>query len=209
MNVVKPFVVFALIACGAFNAQAAEIGLAEMVERDVSGKIGTTTTKLNVGDSVQQNQTILTAASSSALLRFLDNTNLSIGPTSSVVLDRFVFDKNPSAKNVIIELTKGGFRFVTGKQDPRNYEIRTPVATIGVRGTTIGFFVEPGRTSVLLKEGGITVCTRSTNSCVTTNRAEDMILITAAGISQPRPRGATEPDFKDWCSDRGASCNLR
>ena len=43
-----------------------------------------------------------------------------------------IFDVTSGA--VVIEATKGAFRFVTGSQDKRVYQIKTPFGTLGIRG---------------------------------------------------------------------------
>ena len=54
---------------------------------------------------------------------------------------------------------KGAFRFITGASPKAAYEIKTPTATMGVRGTVFDVFVaDDGETVVLLHEGGVDVC---------------------------------------------------
>ena len=67
-------------------------------------------------------------------LRFHDNSNLSVGPKSSVRLDKFVYDPNKSAGSVAVEATRGSFRFVTGSQSKGSYQVKTPYGTLGIRG---------------------------------------------------------------------------
>jgi hypothetical protein len=79
-------------------------------------------------------ETIRTSAASKAQLVFLDTTNLSVGPSSEVNLDRFIYDPNGGAGDVVLQLGRGTFRFITGSQDKRNYKINAGITTIGVRG---------------------------------------------------------------------------
>ena len=67
-------------------------------------------------------------------LRFYDNSNLNVGPKSTVRLDKFVYDPNKSAGAVAVQATRGSFRFVTGSQGGGSYQIKTPYGTLGVRG---------------------------------------------------------------------------
>ena len=57
-----------------------------------------------------------TGDSGQADLQFNDRSNLSVGPNSTVQLDKFVYDPNKSAGTVAVEATRGSFRFVTGSQ---------------------------------------------------------------------------------------------
>lgn len=109
--------------------------------------------RLATGASVFQNELIRTGAESTAQLLFLDQTSLSVAPRSEVMLDRFVYDPNRSAGDVGVSLTRGALRFISGSQDPRSYQVRTPVATIGVRGTIVDFIVLDGRMFAILGEG--------------------------------------------------------
>ena len=67
-------------------------------------------------------------------IRFGDATSLRIGSESLVSLDEFIYAPFKRSK-MTLTLSKGVFRFVTGKMSKRAYKIITPTATIGVRGT--------------------------------------------------------------------------
>jgi hypothetical protein len=89
---------------------------------------------LSGGSSVYSRDLIHTGDAGVADLRFHDNTNLSVGPKSSVRLDKFVYDPNKSAGGVAVEATRGSFRFVTGSQSKGSYQVKTPYGTLGIRG---------------------------------------------------------------------------
>lgn len=125
------------MAAVAAPASAQNIGVAAAVSNQVTSPQGGAQVPVNAGDGVVQNQIIQTAAESTAQLLFLDQTTLSVGPLAEVTLDSFVFDPNRGAGGVIIEATRGAFRFITGSQVPQNYQIVTPVATMGVLGSTL------------------------------------------------------------------------
>jgi hypothetical protein len=86
------------------------------------------------GSSVYSKELIHTGDAGRADLRFHDSSNLSVGPKSSVRLDKFVYDPNKSASSVAVEATRGSFRFVTGSQSKGSYQVKTPYGTLGVRG---------------------------------------------------------------------------
>jgi hypothetical protein len=100
--------------------------------------------QLSVNDFVEQNDRVITTGDGSAYIHFLDDTVLTVGVNSEVVLDKFVFDGD-KAKTAVIQITHGTLRFVTGLSDHSAYQIKTPVATIGVRGTTIDVGYENDR----------------------------------------------------------------
>ena len=122
-------VVFALQPT-ASNAQQ-RIGSANTVKPDASGTIGGA---LSAGSSVHANETVKTGSSGQAGLGFIDKTTLHVGPSSSVRLDKFVYDPNKGTGSVVIDATKGAFRFSTGAQNKGDYKVKTPYGTLGVRG---------------------------------------------------------------------------
>jgi hypothetical protein len=92
------------------------------------------TRTLSGGSTVYSKELIRTGDAGVADLRFHDNSNLSVGPKSSVRLDKFVYDPNKSAGGVAVEATRGSFRFVTGSQNKGSYQVKTPYGTLGIRG---------------------------------------------------------------------------
>jgi hypothetical protein len=92
------------------------------------------TRMLSGGSAVYSKELIHTGDAGVADLRFHDNSNLSVGPKSSVRLDKFVYDPNKSAGSVAVEATRGSFRFVTGSQSKGSYQVKTPYGTLGIRG---------------------------------------------------------------------------
>ena len=112
------------------NAQDA-IGKATSVVPQAEGSHGGT---LSGGASVYSKETIRTGDSGKADMQFHDSSNLSVGPKSSVRLDKFVYDPNKGAGTVAIQATKGSFRFVTGSQGKGAVQVKTPYGTLGVRG---------------------------------------------------------------------------
>ena len=114
-----------------------------------------------VGDRVFQNETVATGADSSVRIAFLDQTNLAVGPTSRVTLDRFVYDA--SQQGLAVNLSQGAFRFTTGNINKAGVRINTPTATMGVRGSVVNIDVRPNNSSfTLLDESeGVWVCPRN------------------------------------------------
>src|SRR5215472_13084114 len=72
------------------NAQT-RIGTASSVTPEASGSVGGT---LSAGSGVHANETVKTGSSGKAGLQFHDQSNLSVGPSSQVRLDKFVYDPN-------------------------------------------------------------------------------------------------------------------
>ena len=129
MPVVALAVFFALQST-ASNAQT-RIGSATSVNPEASGSVGGT---MSVGSGVHANETVKTGSSGQAGLRFNDQSNLSVGHSSQVRLDKFVYDPNKGTGSTAIEVTRGTFRFSTGSQNKGEVKIKTPYGTLGTRG---------------------------------------------------------------------------
>ena len=87
----------------ASNAQT-RIGSATSVQPEASGSVGGT---LSVGSGVHANETVKTGSSGQAGMRFNDQSNLSVGHSSQVRLDKFVYDPNKGTGSTVIEATRG------------------------------------------------------------------------------------------------------
>ena len=121
-------------------ALAQKIGVASSVKNDLQRVAPAPAQAVGAGSSLIANEHLRTGEASSAQLLFLDETSVSMGAQSDLVLDRFVYNPNRAAGNVVLSTARGALRFVTGSQNPTNYTINTPVASIGVRGTIAEIF---------------------------------------------------------------------
>ncbi len=90
---------------------------------------------LTVGTNVFTQERIVTGERGQAQMLFLDESALTIGPNSDMVLDEFVYDPDAQTGSLVINATKGVFRLVGGKISKKNpVLLKTPTATIGIRG---------------------------------------------------------------------------
>lgn len=102
-----------------------------------------------VGAKVREGDVVVTGADGSVGITFGDNSLLSIGPDSRLVIDRFAFDATTHKGAFETSLERGTLAGISGKiakQSPDAMKVRTPAAVLGVRGTE--FVVrtgEPGR----------------------------------------------------------------
>lgn len=91
-------------------------------------------------------------------IEFLDKTRMIVGSSSKVKMDRFVYDPNRQAGEVAVNMSRGVMRFVTGRLASRSYKIKTPTATMGVRGTDFVVSVdETGATTVSVMDGEVSM----------------------------------------------------
>jgi len=76
-----------------------------------------------------------------------DNTTLSLGPGSRLVVERFLFEPEKGALAQVLKLSRGSMAAVSGeivKLNPAVAKIDTPVYSVGIRGTHLLLNVEPG-----------------------------------------------------------------
>jgi len=118
------------------------IGNSSVVVRTVTGTVDVNKRYLNLMDDIYRNELIKTFDDSATEITFLDETTLTLGPDTSIVLDRFIYDPDKTTNEFVISVTQGVFRFATGTMQNEAYKVRTPVATIGIRGTVIEVAVE-------------------------------------------------------------------
>jgi hypothetical protein len=137
------------------------IGGAELVVNRVRGNLATGgVVPVTQGDGVFRDEAVRTDVDSTAKIVLVDATSLSIGPSSSIKIDRFVYSGAGQHGAIALNLAKGVFRFVTGDADKAAYTITTPTATLGVRGTILKIVSTTAETTVTVEEGSAIVCTR-------------------------------------------------
>jgi hypothetical protein len=118
------------------------IGVASSIKPNADGVVAGSSQSLAPGSELYANETVRTGNLGQADLVFVDKTNLTVGPTSEVLLDKFVYDPTGAQGKVVLQMTRGAFRFVTGTQDHRAYAVNTPYGSLGVRGTVVEVVVQ-------------------------------------------------------------------
>ncbi len=166
------------------DGQAVEkisVGNAATVVRTVTGTIEADSRQIALLDDLYHNELVETGEESATEIVFLDDTRLSLGPDSSMVLDEFVFDPDPSKASFVLTATKGVFRFASGNLPGKSYTINTPTATIGIRGTAFTLSVLPAQ------DGGsglvVTLVMESGAALVTSCHSETVLVEAPAGSS--------------------------
>ncbi|HMN71518.1 MAG TPA: FecR family protein [Rhodoblastus sp.] len=132
----RPLFIAALLAAISGPAFAQTVGSVGAANQDATGQApGAAARGLVVGAGVAQRERIRTNANGSAQIAFTDSSALSIGRNSDVTIDKFVFDPASNAGEMTTSMTRGALRFVGGKvSHGAGATIKTPAATIGVRG---------------------------------------------------------------------------
>lgn len=146
-------------------AFAEATGTARGVDPDASAKRGSDTQVLVVGADIFIGDVVKTGPSGQVQIKFSDNTELVVGPRSSLTIEDYLLREDGSAGRLAVNTLAGTFRFVTGNAPKDRYLIKTPTGTIGVRGTAFDFANTPDGTAAMLYHGAIEVCTTG-RSCV-------------------------------------------
>ena len=126
-------------------------------------------------------------------ITFLDDSTVSLTERSSVVIDEYVFNPDPSQSRLALNMASGTARFLTGalgRINRENVSIVTPVASVAIRGTEFTTHVsEIGETMVILlpDENG-----DSSGEIVVTSMAGEVVMnepwqATAVTVSESPP----------------------
>jgi FecR protein len=118
------------------SARADTIGTAGAVNTTSSGTLPAGPTRvIEIGAQVVANEKIQTSATGSVQVLFIDKTTLNVGPNSTLVIDRFVYNPATTNGELALSLGKGVLRVVGGAAThSEGATIRTPIASIGLRG---------------------------------------------------------------------------
>jgi FecR protein len=174
-----------------------KIGDAVTTKNQVNGVTEKGTQSVTTGSSVYQNEIVRTGVAGKAELLFADRTNLTVAPVTEIRLDKFVYDPSSGSGVVHLVANSGAFRFITGIQPHQNYEIKTPFATMGVRGTQFIVQISPDSVQIQLISGEVVVTTIS-GKVVTLSDPGTVLTITSQGDTQgPVPVDHTLVDFAD------------
>jgi hypothetical protein len=128
-------------------AAAEDAGVVKTAKGSVTIQRGSEKIAASPGAKVAAADRIATGADGSVGIILRDNTLLSAGPNSTLVLERFAFDSTTHAGTIDASVKRGTLAVVSGKiakQSPGAVQFRTPNAILGVRGTEFLIDAGPG-----------------------------------------------------------------
>ena len=188
-----------LFAASAFAQSETQIGVTAAVNPEATGTPPISDTRvLHVGADIVSDERVTTTASGSAQMLFLDESALTIGPNSDVVLDRFVYDPETKTGELVLAATKGVFRLVGGKISKQTpVVLETPTATIGIRGgiSIINVGENVGTEATFLFGDGMTVT--SGGETVEVTRPGYTVFAPEVGLPPLDPVPATQAQLGD------------
>ncbi len=94
--------------------------------------------QLETGSEIFLHDEITTGSDTRLLIAMKDGTELTLGDDSLIVIDDFLFDEEGGIGREVFSVVSGVFRAVSGgitALDEGEMTVRTPVATLGIRGT--------------------------------------------------------------------------
>jgi hypothetical protein len=99
-----------------------------------------------VGTPVFEQDRLFTGPGGRMGVTLRDDTRLSIGPQTTIEINRFLYVPSESQFQFVLRLVQGAVAYVSGriaKLSPDAVRLETPAAIVGVRGTRVVMKVEP------------------------------------------------------------------
>jgi hypothetical protein len=137
------------------------------------------------GKPLYLNDHVTTNAAGHLQVLLLDQTVFTMGPSSDMVLDEFVYDPASDNGKVTARITKGVFRFVTGKvarRNPASMKVTLPVGTIGIRGTIAAGQVSGQSATVILLGPGSQNNANENAGAISVYNAQGRVELTQPGF---------------------------
>lgn len=118
--------------------------------------------QLGAGDPIFEGDVLVTGAGSAVGIVFADDSTMSMGGDARIAIDEMVYNADAGSGSQLFDIVQGAFVFASGqigKNNPEDVQVRTPVATIGIRGTKYAVNVDQdlGDATVTLFEGAVVV----------------------------------------------------
>lgn len=132
-------------APGSYAEDQAPVGQMIWVKGKVTAaQPGGTARSLERRSAIFEHDVINTSSGSTGEVGFTDTSTVSLQQNSQFSVDQYSYKPGDTSNNKsVMSLVKGGLRTITGlipKGNTESYQMKTPVATIGVRGTQYSLF---------------------------------------------------------------------
>jgi len=137
-NLIQLLLITSLIVLASDVLAKSGVGVVDYVRGAVTAQHSQYGTRImGKGAAVYEEDVITTGNRSFAIVKMSDGTKMTVRPNSSLGIEKYIARKGRS-DSAVLNLFKGGIRAITGfisKRRDDAYKIKTPVATIGIRGT--------------------------------------------------------------------------
>ena len=145
---------FPTLVLTAAPARAQEAGVVNRIKNSAQAVRQGRGVPLSPGSAVLVGDELVTGPQARLAVRFTDGTLLTLGEDTRIVVDEYVYGRDNS---MILELAEGAFRVISGevaRLNPDKFALKTPLASIGIRGTDFwGEIQSCGALEVLLING--------------------------------------------------------
>ena len=134
-----------LLNTSAALAQDNVIGYVKTVQPDAMMVVGGKSIKALPGMPVQTGYVLKTGPQGSMGVTFRDNTIMSFGPDTELVVDEYLYAPGNGGLKLGASMTRGTLQYISGviaRLKPEAVTLKTPVGIIGVRGTRYVTLVE-------------------------------------------------------------------
>jgi hypothetical protein len=133
-------------------AAVAAAGVVETASGAVAASRDGAIRPLGAGAAVGEGDVIETGqGAAAAVVRFADGSRLALGAGTRASLGRFAYDPATGRGRLSVLVAAGAFEFASGRMDKDGYDIRTPFATLSLRGTRVG--VDVANEAIFVVEG--------------------------------------------------------
>jgi len=148
MRYLSSIIAAALVTCATFAAASdGSAGRVKTVKGSASIVRGQSSLPAVVNERVFQGDTLRTGPDGSLGVILKDDTSLSLGPNSVVVVDEVLFAPAEGKLSLVTRMLKGTavyFSGVIARLSPQSVRFETPNASIGIRGTRFLVKVDEG-----------------------------------------------------------------
>lgn len=170
------------VVYGPARAQEPAGGRVVEVSRDVRLERNGAVERVAVGTTVVVGDTLRTGVGARAQIEFVEGTRIAVGPNSVLRIDEILLRRNGTARKFAVSAVGGAFRFLSGDSPSRAYAIRTPSATMGIRGTAFDIAVAgSAATDLLVFEGKVLFCGAGRN-CVPVPGGCNLLTVDAQSV---------------------------
>jgi hypothetical protein len=177
-------VLFASIFGGSAALAEQKVGVAAAVKPEATSRPpGGDASTLRIGKSVVYNERIDTSGSGQVQVLLLDGSTFTVGPGSSLVIDKFVYNPSSGKGALVASFSKGALRFVGGKlskNDP-GVKVNTPAGALTVRGGIFTAKISGSNKALITFDYGISLSILRQGQLQITRVAGDVIAINGAG----------------------------
>jgi hypothetical protein len=127
------------------NASDAPVGSVSRLKGTASIVRKNRVSPARIGEKIYTRDVLKTGRDGSLGVIFEDDTSLSIGPQSEIIITEFLFSPAEGKLSIVTRLLRGSAIYLTGiigRLSPESVRFETPVANIGIRGTKFAVKIE-------------------------------------------------------------------